>query len=89
MFALVQDKAAVFNTVPQWIFTREVLAKLSPETLLVDLASAPGGVDGEAARGLSRSVIWALSLPGKYAPDTAGEIIAETVLSMIKREGNA
>ena len=88
MFALVRDKAAVFNTVPQWIFTREVLEKLSPDTLLIDLASAPGGVDGEAARGLSRSVIWALSLPGKYAPDTAGEIIAETVLSLMEREGN-
>ncbi len=86
MLALIHDKAAVFNTVPHWIFTREVLAALAPETLLIDLASAPGGVDGEAARGLSRSVIFALSLPGKYSPDTAGEIIAETVLSLLERE---
>lgn len=86
MLTLVRDKAAVFNTVPHWIFTHDVLAAMPRETLLIDLASAPGGVDGEVARGLSRSVIFALSLPGKYAPDTAGEIIAQTVLSLLERE---
>ena len=65
MIALTRDKAAVFNTVPHWIFTRPVLAEMSRDTLLVDLASAPGGVDAEVARALSRSVVWALSLPGK------------------------
>jgi hypothetical protein len=89
MLTLVRDKAAVFNTIPHWIFTHEVLAKMPCETLLIDLASAPGGVDGEAARGLSRPVIFALSLPGKYAPDTAGEIIAQTVLSLLEREVRA
>jgi len=28
-------------------------------------------------------VIWALSLPGKYAPKTAGEIIGETLIAMM------
>lgn len=87
MITLTRDKAAVFNTVPHWIFTRPVLMQLPRETLLIDLASAPGGVDTEVARALGRSVIWALSLPGKYAPTTAGEIIADTVLDILAREG--
>ncbi len=87
MITLTRDKAAVFNTVPHWIFTRAVLTQLPRDTLLVDLASAPGGVDAEVARALGRSVIWALSLPGKYAPITAGEIIADTVLEILEKEG--
>lgn len=86
LITLTRDQAAVFNTVPHWIFTRAVLAELPRDTLLVDLASAPGGIDAEVARALGRSVIWALSLPGKYAPVTAGEIIADTVLEILEKE---
>lgn len=87
MITLCRDKVAVFNTVPHWIFTRAVLAELPRDALLVDLASAPGGVDAEVARALGRSVVWALSLPGKYAPTTAGEIIADTVLEILAKGG--
>lgn len=85
--ALAEGKAVIFNTVPHWIFTAKVLKSIPKETLLIDLASAPGGIDGEAAKGLGLSVIWALSLPGKYAPQSAGEIIADTVLSHMEKEG--
>ncbi|MBE6604510.1 MAG: dipicolinate synthase [Ruminococcaceae bacterium] len=78
---------AVFNTVPQRIFTKEVLKALPEELLLVDLASTPGGFEGAALAALGRRVIFALSLPGKYAPLTAGEIIADTILKKIGQGG--
>ncbi len=87
VLALSKGKRVIFNTVPHWLFTREVLSGMEKSTLLLDLASAPGGVDAEVARGLGLPVIWALSLPGKYAPVTAGEIIADTVLSLLREEG--
>lgn len=37
------------------------------------------GVDLEAAGDLGIKTIWALSLPGKTAPITAGEIILDTI----------
>ena len=37
------------------------------------------GVDREAAGDLGIKTIWALSLPGKTAPITAGEIILDTI----------
>ncbi len=83
---LAREKAAVFNTVPAWLFTEAVLREVSKGTLIVDLASAPGGVDAEAARALGHRVIFALSLPGKYSPATAGEIMADTVLDFLARE---
>lgn len=79
--------AAIFNTVPSRLFDDEVLATLSRDTLLIDLASAPGGIDAEAAASRGIRTIWALSLPGKYAPLTAGELIAATVEDEMKREG--
>ncbi len=76
----------IFNTVPHKIFTREVLESLDSGTLLIDLASRPGGVDFSAASQLRLKTIWALSLPGRVAPKTAGGIIKQTVLNMIKEE---
>ncbi len=84
--------AVIFNTVPFCLFDAAVLSGLSRDTLIIDLASAPGGVEANAANSLGIHTVWALSLPGKYAPVTAGEIIADTVLSHIrskKGEGEA
>lgn len=73
----------VFNTVPTLILDSDMLAKTNRNALIVDLASKPGGVDFDAARKMGIKVIWALSLPGKVAPDTAGDIIGKTILNIL------
>lgn len=73
----------IFNTVPNLMIDADMLAKTSRNALVVDLASVPGGVDFEAARKMGIKVIWALSLPGKVAPDTAGDIIGKTLLNIL------
>lgn len=83
---LAKGQTVIFNTVPYWLFSQEVLQDMDKTTLIIDLASSPGGVDGEAAASNGIRVIWALSLPGKYAPQTAGEIIAQTILSYWEEE---
>ena len=55
--------------------------------MIIELASAPGGVDICAARELSSNVLWASSLPGKYAPYSAGALIAECVKDILLSEG--
>ncbi|MBR1483444.1 MAG: dipicolinate synthase subunit DpsA [Ruminococcus sp.] len=74
----------VFNTVPALIFDRGLLQNTDRSTLLIDLASLPGGVDFDAAEALGIDARRALSLPGKCAPKTAGEIIKTTVFRMIE-----
>lgn len=74
----------IFNTIPTRVFTRRVLSRLPSETILIDLASAPGGVDIEAAEKLGIRVIPALSLPGKVAPKAAGEVIKGTIYNMME-----
>jgi len=83
----IAGQAAVFNTVPCRLFSADILESMEKNILIIDLASAPGGVDSEAANALGIKVIWALSLPGKYAPQTAGEIIGETLLTALQKEG--
>jgi dipicolinate synthase subunit A len=79
----------VFNTVPKMIFDSEMLKKFEKNTLFIDLASKPGGVDFDAALQFGIKAIWALGLPGKTAPVTSGEIIAETISSMISERSEA
>lgn len=69
----------VFNTIPSIILDKEKLKLLKKETLIIDLASKPGGVDMEAAKDLNLKAIWATSLPGKVAPKSAAQIIKQTI----------
>lgn len=74
----------IFNTVPAMIFNKRLLLKLSSSCILIDLSSAPGGVDYEAAEKFGIKAIHALSLPGKVAPKSAGEIIKNTIYNMLE-----
>ena len=66
------------------VLTEPVLAALRPGSLIVDLASKPGGTDFAAAQRLGCKAIHALSLPAACAPDTAGEAVARTVLTILR-----
>ena len=77
----------VVNTVPALVLGEAELAGLKPDCLVLDLASKPGGVDLGAAARLGRTVIWALSLPGKVAPATAGAAIKNTIYHMLHELG--
>ena len=74
----------IYNTVPFWLFDRDFLSKVDKKTFIVDLASAPGGVDIRAAKELGANVSWATSLPGKYAPKSAGALVAECVQKLVE-----
>lgn len=81
------DFDVIFNTVPARLFDKEVIEMLPKDILLIDLASVPGGVDFAAAKERGINAIWALSLPGKYAPESAGKIIADTLCESFESEG--
>jgi len=76
----------IFNTIPARIFDAKILARAQPKTLVIDLASSPGGVDLDAANNHEIKAVSALSLPGKVAPLTAAEIIFETITNIINEE---
>jgi len=83
------DYGLVINTVPSLVFDRERLSGFGRDTLFIDIASKPGGVDMEAARELGIKAVWALGIPGRTAPVTSGEIIAETVAEKLAERRSA
>lgn len=77
----------IINTVPAMILDEKLLGVMDKNSLIIDLASRPGGVDFDAAAKMNRRVVWALGLPAKAAPMTAGEIIARTVTDILHERG--
>ena len=77
----------IFNTVPAVIFGEQVLKRLKNKPLYIEIASNPGGIDLSAARDIGIQVIFAPSIPGKYAPVTAGEYIFETITDILTKRG--
>ena len=61
----------IFNTVPAPVLNQKALS-FCPDSLKIDLASSRG-LDGP-------DVIWARGLPGLYAPESSGKLIAETFI---------
>lgn len=77
----------VVNTVPVPLLGVEELSALREGAWVLDLASAPGGVDRQAAQALGVPVVWARGLPGKVAPHTAAEYLKDTVYHMMEELG--
>lgn len=73
----------IINTVPKMIIGEKELTKLGKDTLIIDVASKPGGVDYKYANKNNYRVIQALGIPGKIAPVTAAKYIQEIVKKVI------
>ena len=64
--------------------TEQKLEYVKKETLLIDLASNPGGIDKKAIKDRNLKFVWALSLPGKVAPTTSAEFIKNTIYNILR-----
>ena len=67
----------LFNTVPNLPLHSDIVDNWE-NGIAIDLASEPG-MQG-------KSVIPARGLPGKYAPESSGKLIADTILRVLKEE---
>ena len=86
IYKLTEGYDVIYNTVPQRLFDEDFLRETKKTTYIIDLASVPGGVDIRAAKELGSNVLWAASLPGKYAPESAGKLIGDCVDRIIEKE---
>lgn len=84
----IEKSQLIINTVPASILNEDLLSKVQKGCLLIDLASKPGGIDFSTANRLGLKTIWALSLPGKVAPITAGKIIFDTMQNIETERGH-
>lgn len=86
MAGCLGEADVIFNTIPAPVLTGEVLKKVSPEAVIIDLASAPGGTDFRMAESMGIKAVLAPGLPGKVAPRTAGRILARVITRLLVEE---
>ena len=79
----IEKAEIVFNTVPDMVFNRTLLEKMSQDAVIIDLASIPGGTDFDYAQRRGIKAILAPGLPGMVAPKTAGKILARVYPQLI------
>ena len=77
----------IFNTVPALIFDADRLQEVKEDCVLLDLASAPGGVDMVAAKQIGRRAVCAPGLPGKVAPRSAAAAIRDSIYHILEERG--
>lgn len=80
----LKDCDIIINTAPASVLDKDCLQHVPKHSIIIDLASEPGGVDFSAARESGIHAIHALGLPGKVAPKTAGAIIADTFITLLE-----
>ncbi|WP_374724025.1 dipicolinic acid synthetase subunit A [Calidifontibacillus erzurumensis] len=82
----VSDADIVINTVPALVVTAAVISKMPLHTVIIDLASKPGGTDFRYAEKRGIKALLAPSLPGIVAPKTAGSIVAKVISQILIEE---
>lgn len=73
----------IFNTIPEMILGSKQLACVKKGAWILDIASGAGGVDYAGAQKLGVQAVRLPGLPGKYAPYTSAQIIADTIFQKL------
>ena len=73
----------IFNTIPCQIIDEKFLDLLDKNTIVVDLASFPYGIDEDLIKKYNINYYRELGIPGRYAPQSAGEIIGKTIIDYV------
>lgn len=82
----VHDIDVCINTIPAQVLTANILSKMPTRTLIIDLASKPGGTDFRYAEKRGIKAMLAPGLPGIVAPKTAGRIIANVLSKLLEEK---
>lgn len=79
----VEHANIVINTIQFPVLTSTIIDEMNKNTLIIDLASVPGGTDFNSAEENEIKAIHALGLPGKVAPKTAGKVMSDVLSELI------
>jgi dipicolinate synthase subunit A len=78
----------IFNTIPSLILDKGCLELVDPDVTIIDIASAPGGVDFEYAQKHHLNAKLCLGLPGKVAPRTSADILVSEIDAFMKERSD-
>src|SRR5699024_362556 len=73
----------IINTIPKVILNEGLLKEIEEDTLIIDLASMPGGIEYGEVQRRDLKVIHALGLPGKVAPVSSARYMVDVIYNII------
>lgn len=76
----------IVNTVPARVIAEEALCCAESGTVLLELASPPGGFDRTLAQNIGLKCIAAPGLPGKYSPRAAAALIRDAIYRAVEEQ---
>ncbi len=84
VYNYVNNADVIVNTVPIKILNNSFIDRIADNAIVIDISSAPYGFDYDYAKSVGKKITLMPSIPGKYFPKTAGEIIADTIINIIE-----
>lgn len=87
MLDSLPGQRVVFSTPPARVLETKQLSLLRRDVMLIDLSSAPYGVDLEAAKALGINAWREPGLPGRYCPESAGRALLDAIREAQKGGG--
>ncbi len=86
MAAVCEQADIIVNTVPARVFSKPMLESIRLNTPIIELASAPYGLDLDEAVRIGLEVVVESGLPGRYAPLDAGAALFGCIQRAVKEE---
>lgn len=74
----------IFNTIPSMILDKDCLELVDKHATIIDISSAPGGIDFDCADKLKLNAKLCLGIPGKVAPKSSSDILITGINSFLK-----
>ena len=78
----------IFNSIPALVLDQDHLCFVNEDVTIIDVASAPGGVDYEYAMKKGLTAKLCLGLPGKVSPRTSAEILVTKIDAFMKERSD-
>lgn len=82
----VGDFAFIANTVPARVLGGAALCCVSPDALLLELASVPGGFDRALAQNIGLRVLHAPGLPGRAFPQSSAALLRRELEAVLREK---
>lgn len=73
------EVSTVINTVPSLVLTEDCIRRMPRGSLIIDIASKPGGTDFDAARRYGVKAKLALGLPGIYTTSSSARLLKNAI----------
>jgi dipicolinate synthase subunit A len=78
----------IFNTIPAMILNKDCLSCVNKDVTIIDIASAPGGVDFEYAMQQNINAKLCLGIPGKVSPRSSADILVTKIDAFVKERSD-